>query len=189
MKLPFFRKYDFIIVPGIGNSGESHWQSKWENFLPNTYRISVSDWDRPNLKEWQFALGELLGRLQNNRKKIIIAHSLGCLLVHHYFFENQIHQNYVASILLVAPPNPKSPVFPSQAAEFSKLTRIKLVPPSLILASENDPYAEISFSEQLASDWGAEFKNIGKKGHVNSESKLGSWFGGIKNLTLFLWRL
>ncbi|WP_411823822.1 RBBP9/YdeN family alpha/beta hydrolase [Leptospira sp. 'Mane'] len=189
MKLPFFQNYDFIIIPGIGNSDEKHWQSKWENFFSNAHRIVVSNWDEPDRKEWETALGDLLGGLENGRKKVLIAHSLGCLLVHHYFFENQIHQNHVAAILLVAPPNPKSSAFPAQAAGFSNLTRIKLVPPALILASENDPYAEIDFSKQLASDWGAEFKSIGKKGHVNSQSNLGKWLGGVTRLFLFLWRL
>lgn len=46
---------------------------------------------------------------------------------------------------------------------------------SIIVASSNDPYGSIEFSERCASAWGGRLVNIGEAGHINSSSGLGAW--------------
>ncbi|WP_457849462.1 RBBP9/YdeN family alpha/beta hydrolase, partial [Staphylococcus aureus] len=46
---------------------------------------------------------------------------------------------------------------------------------SLLIASEDDPYATIEESQALARLWGAGLVDMGKAGHINTRSGLGSW--------------
>jgi predicted alpha/beta hydrolase family esterase len=46
------------------------------------------------------------------------------------------------------------------------------------VASLNDPYLSLNRAQYFAEKWGSEFINIGKKGHINSDSKLGFWEEG-----------
>jgi uncharacterized protein len=40
----------FVIVPGIDNSDEQHWQSIWEaEWGPTATRIAVASWTAPDL--------------------------------------------------------------------------------------------------------------------------------------------
>ena len=50
-----------LLVPGIGNSGAEHWQSRWEAQNESYVRVRQRDWDNPVCAEWQQAL-ELAAR-------------------------------------------------------------------------------------------------------------------------------
>lgn len=43
---------NYLIVPGLGNSGPEDWQTYFENSAPNFTRIQQSDWDTPACKDW-----------------------------------------------------------------------------------------------------------------------------------------
>jgi len=45
-----------LLVPGIGNSGPEHWQSRWEAQHASYIRVRQSDWDNPVCADWQQAL-------------------------------------------------------------------------------------------------------------------------------------
>ena len=47
-----------LIVPGIGNSGPTHWQTVWERRHPLWRRVVQRDWDHPECDEWVRALME-----------------------------------------------------------------------------------------------------------------------------------
>jgi predicted alpha/beta hydrolase family esterase len=42
----------FLIVPGLGGSGPTHWQSLWERSYPGTMRVDQGDWERPDRDGW-----------------------------------------------------------------------------------------------------------------------------------------
>ncbi|HZV65198.1 MAG TPA: alpha/beta hydrolase [Telluria sp.] len=46
-----------LIVPGINNSGESHWQTLWQRRDPGFERLAVDDWDNPACSAWVEATG------------------------------------------------------------------------------------------------------------------------------------
>jgi predicted alpha/beta hydrolase family esterase len=47
----------FVIVPGIDNSDEQHWQSIWEaEWGPAARRIAVASWTSPDLDDWVGAI-------------------------------------------------------------------------------------------------------------------------------------
>ena len=42
---------DIVILPGIGGSGELHWQTRWEKTNPRYRRFQPTDWNRPDLEK------------------------------------------------------------------------------------------------------------------------------------------
>jgi predicted alpha/beta hydrolase family esterase len=84
----------------------------------------------------------------------------------------------VAGALLVAVPDPHGPAFPAAARGFAPLPELGLPFPSLIVASDDDPYACITHAERYAAAWGSRLHRIGKRGHINAASGLGDWPAG-----------
>lgn len=60
-------------------------------------------------------------------------------------------------------------------ASFMPTPLARLPFPSLLVASENDPYASIEAAAAFASQWGSEFVNVGAEGHINVDSGHGPW--------------
>lgn len=163
-----------LILPGIGNSGPDHWQSRWERANPLFARIQQRDWDHPVCKEWMETLENTLSVRDGN--VVLVAHSLACALVAHWAGRTKFN---IKGALLVAPPNPDGPNFPKEAVGFSPLPRNPFAFPSIVAASANDPYGNVEFAMSVASSWGSRFVNIGPAGHINSNSGLGEWNEGF----------
>lgn len=70
---------DIIILPGIGGSGEAHWQTRWEKSNPEMRRFQPADWEKPDLADWISALERAVGA--SATPPLLVAHSLACLLV------------------------------------------------------------------------------------------------------------
>jgi len=166
-----------LILPGIGNSGPDHWQTHWELLNRNYTRVNQPNWDNPDCSEWCAALENKVKSSGPNT--ILVAHSLACLLVAHWAAKTHLKIN---AALLVAVPNPKAPLFPTQAIGFEALPMQRLPFKSIVIASTSDPYGDIRYSEECASIWGSEIVNIGDAGHINSTSGLGAWPEGHKIL-------
>jgi predicted alpha/beta hydrolase family esterase len=163
-----------LIVPGIGNSGTLHWQTLWERQHPGWQRVQQRDWDRPVLDEWLQALESAVAGFP--APVVLIAHSMGCLLVAHWAQQASIP---VRAALLVAPPDPKGPAFPSAARGFETVPSGRLPFPSLVVASSDDPFGSVDYAKRCAADWGSAFVEAGAIGHINAESDLGEWPAGL----------
>ncbi len=162
----------YIIIPGLGDSGSEHWQSYWQNLFPSSERVIQKDWNNPKLEDWIFELQNLIQNI--SEPMILIAHSLGVALVVHWA---NLHKNpNVKGAFLVSPSDVESPSHtPESSRGFSPFPKIKLPFPSLIVASADDPYVPIQRAESLADLWDSDFRNVGRLGHINSESKLEYW--------------
>ena len=171
---------EIITVPGIGGSGELHWQSRWEAANPRWRRLQPRDWDHPELDDWIAALDRAVAAAE--KPPLLVAHSLGCLLVAHW---QRISSAKVAGAFLVAVPNPEAPAFPVEAASFTDPPRTGFRFPSLIVASANDPYGAVEYARASASQWGGGFVEVGELGHINEASKLDDWPQGKTLLTAF----
>jgi len=162
-----------ILVPGIGNSGPTHWQSLWQIKHAEVTRVMQRDWDHPVREDWVKALDEAVARA--SAPPILVAHSLGCLVVAHWAAQSARHC-YAA--LLVAVPDPSGPTFPSEATGFLPL------PPSFhkyrvtVISSNDDAYATNSYTEERVATWGADHICVGEHGHINAASELGDWPDG-----------
>src|ERR1700736_7035663 len=103
-----------LLVPGIGNSGPTHWQSLWQAEHPGVARVIQRDWDHPVCNEWTEALDQAVGKAA--APPILVAHSLGCLAVAHWAARSE---RPCFAALLVAVPDPGGPAFPGAAAGFA----------------------------------------------------------------------
>jgi uncharacterized protein len=171
---------DVVILPGIGGSGELHWQTRWEKSDQRYRRFQPTDWNRPELEDWMFALDRAVGAAP--KPPLLVAHSLACLLVAHW---QQVSTAPVAGAFLVAVPNPKAQAFPIEAASFADPPPSKFRFPSRIIASTNDPYGTIEYARGRASQWGSDIVEVGELGHINEASGLGDWRQGKTLLTAF----
>ena len=163
-----------LTLPGIGNSGPDHWQSRWEAANSSFVRVQHRDWDMPVCEEWLGTLEMSVARY--GAGFVLIAHSLACLLVAHWAVRSPLT---VKGALLVAPPNPDGPNFPKEATGFSPVPGKPLTFPSIVVASTNDPYGNIEFAKSCALAWGSRFVSAGAVGHISSNSGLGEWREGF----------
>lgn len=173
-----------LIIPGIGNSDQAHWQSLWQSVNPNFYRVEQRDWSHPICSEWVATLNRAVEAIDENI--VLVAHSLGCLLVAHWAAQTT---RKIKGALLVAPPSPNSAlavtIFDTQATGFLPIPTHPLIFPSIVVVSADDPYSNLDSAKSCAESWGSRFINIGTAGHINSNSGLGNWSEGFslyKNL-------
>ncbi|MFJ2820109.1 RBBP9/YdeN family alpha/beta hydrolase [Streptomyces toxytricini] len=172
----------YVIIPGIDGSDERHWQSLWEKrWGASAVRIAPASWSRPDLPDWVAAIQaahETASR--RDGRVVLVAHSLGCWAAAHWL--EQARPDAVAA-LLVAPPDPRGPAFPREAAPtFRGLSARPLPCPSLMVASDDDPYCGPEASVSFGHGWQARAHLVEGHGHINSGSGLGDWPGGLELL-------
>ncbi|MDB2385199.1 alpha/beta hydrolase [Polaribacter sp.] len=164
-----------VIIPGLGGSGEKHWQSFWLKKFDNSIAIIQDNWDAPKLDIWLTRLNDTISKIDT--PIILVAHSLGVSLVLHW--ANEYNNPNIKGALLVAPADVDSPEHtPEIVRNFAPMPLSKLPIPSIVIASENDEYVSISRAKFFSQKWGSDFINIGTKGHINSDSNLKYWEKG-----------
>jgi predicted alpha/beta hydrolase family esterase len=156
-----------LIVPGLRNSDERHWQSLWQTRIPGAKRIHVNDWATPNLAAWREGIKAELDKL--DRPAVLIAHSFGTLASASIAAE-------FAGLLLVAPADP------DKFGIAEQLPQDFLPVPAKVIASSDDPWMTETKAAYWALLWGADYLRIKNVGHINSESKLGYWADGVAEL-------
>jgi len=160
-----------LIVPGIDNSGPAHWQTLWENGLPEAERVEQADWARPRLADWTASLAEAI---RDRPGAVLVAHSLGCALVAHLL--NITGGRGVAAALLVAPADvDDSGRTRRLAPDFAPMPRAAFPVPTIVAASRDDPFVSFGRAQAFAGHWGARFVDLGHAGHVNVDSGHGPW--------------
>lgn len=170
--------YPVLVVPGIGNSGPSHWQSQWQARYPDWRRLALEDWDNAVCNDWVAAIERQLP--VKREQTVLIAHSLGCLAVAHWATR---HAASIRGALLVAVPDPAAPAFPHAfATGFEPLPSSPLPFPTIIVSSSNDPYGSVGYARSRAAAWGSDWIDAGARGHLNADSNLGDWPDGLRLL-------
>ena len=178
--------YDFLVLPGLGNSGVDHWQSYWCLSFRNATRVLQNDWDAPVLADW---LTRLDTAIENGaRPAVLICHSLSCSLAAHWAARNR--PGRVVAALLVAPSDIEDPAHtPDSVRGFAPMPLAPFPVPALAVASSNDPYVTQARAESFARSWGADFCNVGELVHINSDSRLEFWPQGLLLLGQLLARI
>lgn len=164
-----------LLLPGWLNSGAAHWQSRWEA-LHGHHRVEQDDWLWPRRGDWMARLDEVL--LETSQPVLLVAHSLGCQLVAAWAAHSR-HVERAAGALLVAPPDTEREDMPPNLFNWRPIVRQRLPFPSLAVVSSDDPYCAFPRAAQMAEDWGAPVIDIGPRGHINDESRLGDWPQGL----------
>jgi uncharacterized protein len=174
----------FLFLAGYGNSTGEHWQAKW--FSQHADSIWVEqDWDQPRRDDWVNAIHSTLEK--NSEPLVVISHSLGGLA----FIEwaNQypdLLREKIRGAFLVALPDADAKSFPAAIQGFAHTPFNKIPVPTLMLVSQNDPYARFERSCFFASALASELISLGNKGHINSTAGLGDWPEGEKYLQAFV---
>jgi uncharacterized protein len=174
---------DILFIPGLGNSGPDHWQSRWQAKLPTARRVEMNDWNEPDLAAWSDRLRDEAGKAR--QPLILVAHSFGGYAVAHAAAE--IAEN-VRGAFIVAPPSARV-LETLGAAGVASLPTEPLPFKTLVIASRDDLYGTYEEAEDLARAWGADLADAGNSGHINAESGHGPWPEGLMRFAGFLKRL
>lgn len=172
---------DVLILPGLWNSGPHHWQSLWHEHNPHWRRAEHRDWTSPQCGEWVAELNAAIAECEG--APILVAHSLGCILVAHW--ANSGSPLKASGAFLVAPSDVEAPSFPGSPACWAPVPMQPLPFPSLVVGSANDPFARPERTRAFADAWGSRLVEIGEAGHLNAESGHGDWPEGLRLLEQF----
>lgn len=168
-----------LTVPGLLGSADDHWQTRWERERRDARRVDLGNWEDPDRAVWMSRIDQAVADAR--APVVLVAHSLGCHAVR--WWANALGPSGAATVLgalLVAPPATGRPDLDPRIARFGNGPPRALPFVSLLVASEDDPYATLAESRLLARRWGAGLVNIGRAGHINARSRLGSWPQGQK---------
>lgn len=163
-----------ITVPGLGGSGEDHWQTRWEGLRPDTIRAELGDWDSPGREGWVARLDDAV---RGARAPVLLAaHSLGCIAVA-WLAQLSLRQRDwpVVGALLVAPADVDRDDAPGELRSFAPVPTAALPFRSVVVASANDPWITIGRAHAFAAGWGSRLVEVGALGHLNAASGLGDW--------------
>lgn len=174
-------KCDVLILPGLWNSGPRHWQSLWHERNPHWRRAEHRDWSNPHCDEWVAELNAAIADCQG--APILVAHSLGCMLVAHWALSGSPLK--VAGAFLVAPSDVEASTYPADLNCWAPIPLQTLPFPSLVVGSANDPFASRDRTGAFAGAWGSRLVEIGDAGHLNTESGHGDWPDGLRLLEQF----
>jgi len=166
-----------LTVPGLDGSGPTHWQSIWERERLDCVRADLGNWSRPHRNSWVNRLN--LAIRGAGRPVFLVAHSLGCHAVAWWAaLERPAFGDPVIGALLVAPPDLDVAPTDDRLAAFSPMPVAPLPFRSVLVSSQDDPYAQPHRAKRMAQFWGSDFLDIGPAGHVNAQSRLGDWPAG-----------
>jgi len=172
-----------LIIPGYLGSGDAHWQTWLEQQIPSAQRVE-QNWDRPVLTEWAYNINAALNTLEY--PAWLVAHSFGCLASILAANENP---EKVLGLMLVAPADPERfdgagvKSWRGYGASESIRANISTKPlpvPSLLIASDNDPWMQASKAQLWGDCWGSQTLTLKAAGHINVDSGFGPWPDGLK---------
>lgn len=159
-----------IIVPGLYDSGDDHWQTWIERQLPRSARIAIEDWSIPNLEGWVDAISALVHETPPSQQVYLVAHSFGCLAG--YAAARRLGER-ISGALFVAPSDPLNVALPDS------MFASRLPFRSIVVASEDDAWMSLRRARGFAEVWRSEFVNAGCAGHINVASGFGPWPEGL----------
>ena len=157
-----------LIIPGLKSSGPTHWQTWFEQRVPGSIRVIQRDWNDAHLPDWSSRVRRDIARTPG--QIFIVAHSFGALAAIQAASD---HSERISGALLVAPADPER----FGIAEF--LPQSTLGFPAVVVGSSNDAWMSLEDAARWADMWGADFVNLGRAGHINSESGFGPWPEGL----------
>lgn len=162
---------NILILPGWQGSGPQHWQSLWQAGY-GFQRVDQHDWMRPLRGDWIARLEEVV--LSTSEPAVVVAHSLGCVLVAAWASHTQnIHR--VKGALLVAPGDVEREALRTVLHSWSPVPMQTLPFTTTLVLSHDDPYCSFERAKAMANAWGSKVVDMGQAGHINADSGLGVW--------------
>lgn len=133
--------------------------------------MQQDDWISPTRNAWVKSITRTI--LAQEGLVVIAAHSLGCIATTH--LPPQATER-IQGALLVAPADPERR---GVLADFAPVPYQRLPYPSIVVASNNDPYCPVRTAGAYARAWGSEFVRLQNAGHINIDSGHGPWPLGL----------
>lgn len=176
-----------LVIPGLRDSGEAHWQTWLQRQYVDAARVAQRDWHQPELQAWSQRIGDTLAHSSRHTLWVAVAHSFGCLALAHHLAQHLARhserqraerpgddtgasaQGRIVAALMVAPADP---------VKFGLSDALPSAPlglPLTVIGSENDPWMPLARARSWAHTWGGGFVNLGPVGHINTESGFGPW--------------
>lgn len=171
----------YLILPGLGNSGPKHWQTYFEQSGPNFFRVQQSEWEAPDCETWIATIDRAVLAYEPSNL-VLIGHSLACCTIAHW---SNKYQRKIKGALLVAPSDIENPVYTFPATGFAPIPQQTIPFKTLVIASDNDPWVSLERAQFFSNAWGSRLINIGAAGHINADSGYGKWEQGLKFLESF----
>jgi len=171
--------FDFLAIPGRGNSKSDHWMSHWCRAFPNSSRVLQAEWDKPDPADWIVGVDAAVAAAP--RRVVLLAHSLAVATTVKWAARaNESQLSKVIAAFLVAASNVEDPD-PSfdLIRSFAPMPMKRLSFPALVVASRTDPRVTFDKAQEFAAAWGADFADAGDLGHMGNEAKLGLWPTGL----------
>lgn len=166
--------HKILTIPGLNNSGPTHWQSLWERRFARCERVDLGQWDDPDKDLWVDRIAAAIDA--EHDPVLIVAHSLGCHAFAHWFASaSSVARDRIAGALLVAPPDLTQLRCKHRIAGFTDSPALSSQTPMIVVASDDDPYAKTAHVWRLSRLWDARFVNAGPFGHINADSRIGDW--------------
>ena len=174
------RQATILIVPGLRDHVEDHWQTRLERKLSSVRKVVCV----PALEADKLSCAARVSAIQRTIETIegpviVVAHSAGVVMLVHWA---QQHARALEGAVLAAPPDFESPLpagYPTpdalQANGWLPVPLQALPFRSIVAASTNDPLASLDRVTHMASEWGSELVNVGALGHINPASGFGEW--------------
>ncbi|MDB5702027.1 MAG: alpha/beta hydrolase [Sphingomonadales bacterium] len=164
-----------LLIPGLRGSEPDHWQTRWEEERTDCRRIDQGEGD-PDPLRWLARIDTAVDQVSG--PVVLVAHSLGCLAVAAWALLSQRATSGRVQALLVAPCDPGQIDAPLVIRRFGCFAFTKLPIPTTVIASSDDPYASLGRGYAIARTWGANVVEAGEAGHIDANSRLGSWRWG-----------
>jgi uncharacterized protein len=153
-----------LVIPGLNDSGPAHWQTWLQgHFSRHAVRVEQDDWASADLARWSQRIETTLAR-QPDARWVAVAHSFGCLALLRFLAQGGAG---VQSALLVAPADP------AKFGIAGKMPQAQLAIPSVLMASETDPWMKFESACVWARVWGSQLLSLGDAGHINTEAGFG----------------
>ncbi len=153
-----------LIIPGLHDSGDAHWQTWLERQQRGALRVRQRDFSTPDLRRWSERIDATVDANPQDGF-IAVAHSFGTLaLVEHLARRDD---SPIRAALLVAPADP------DKFGIAESLPRHRVQRPLTLIYSMSDPWMSASNARRWAQAWGAHAINLGSAGHINAEAGFG----------------
>ncbi len=159
-----YRPPRLLIIPGLHDSGPAHWQSWLQSQFRDARRVQQRDFSQPELQRWADRIASTVEHADPG-EWLAVAHSFGTLALARYLDDHA--DTPIRQALLVAPAEPDK----FGLAELLPQQRLRI--PCTLIASQNDPWMTPHSAQRWARRWGASCSNLGRVGHINSESGFG----------------
>ncbi|MFD8787488.1 RBBP9/YdeN family alpha/beta hydrolase [Kitasatospora sp. NPDC059599] len=165
----------YLVLPGYGNSGPEHWQTRWEAASETFRRVEQADWDHPEQADWVARVDAAVAEAAAAGPVVLVAHSLGCVTAARWVATAPAARTAaVRGALLVAPAD----IDTAEVPELVGFRPVALQPfpfPAVVVSSTDDPWVSPGRARAFAEAWGARYVEPGAYGHLNSDSGLGDW--------------